>query len=76
MTHLAMGRASGERRIANPVRALRNIWAIWLRRRREAEAAAELMTFSDRALADLGIGRCEIERKVRFPANDQVQASD
>lgn len=46
--------------------ALRDLWSAYQRKRREAEAAAELMTFSDQALADLGIGRCEIAGKVRY----------
>ncbi|HEX7790983.1 MAG TPA: DUF1127 domain-containing protein [Afipia sp.] len=56
-------------------RALRNIWAAWEQRRHEVDAAAELMSFSDRALADFGIGRCEIATRVRYPPN-QLQPSD
>lgn len=37
------------------------------RRHEEREAMKELRTFSDKALQDIGIGRCEIERVVRFP---------
>lgn len=40
------------------------------RRREERDAMKELRTFSDKALQDIGIGRCEIERVVRFPLGD------
>lgn len=69
MTHLTIGTMARASRGGRITDMLRDICAMWLRRHREAEAAAELMTFSDRALADLGIGRCEIEARVRFPAN-------
>ncbi len=69
MTDLIVGRPAHPSRTAAAWRALRSIWAMWIQRRREAEAAAELMRFSDRALADVGIGRCEIEARVRYPVN-------
>ena len=53
---------------AGIVRALRAAWTARWRRRQEREAAAELHALSDYALRDLGIGRCQIDEQVRFPA--------
>lgn len=64
-----IGRPDNGWHIVRIAGALRDLWSAYQRKHREAEAAAELMTFSDRALADLGIGRCEIAGKVRFPEN-------
>lgn len=75
MTDLVMGHPPHPSRTAAAWRALRGIWAMWKQRQYEAEAAAELMSFSDRALADVGIGRCEITARVRYSANHS-QPSD
>ncbi|CAN5449620.1 hypothetical protein BH10PSE11_BH10PSE11_17550 [soil metagenome] len=69
MSHRAVGQPQHSSYLATAGRALRCIRAAWRQRRQEAEAAAELMTFSDRALADVGIGRCEIRSRVRSPEN-------
>lgn len=71
-THI--GRPNDKWHFARIAGALRGLWSAYQHEHREASAAAELMTFSDRALADIGIGRCEIAGKVRFPVNHQAQA--
>ncbi|MFZ5731376.1 MAG: DUF1127 domain-containing protein [Pseudomonadota bacterium] len=42
------------------------------RRRAERKAAAELLSLNDHLLHDIGIGRCEIERAVRYLGDNQV----
>jgi len=69
MTDFIVGQRPHPSRTAAAWRAIRGIFTAWKQRRCEAEAAAELMSFSDRALADVGIGRCEITARVRYPAN-------
>lgn len=76
MTDLIIGDSPHPSRIAAAGRALRGIWAAWKQRRLEAEAAAELMSFSDRTLADVGIGRCEITARVRYSANHTQPSGD
>jgi uncharacterized protein YjiS (DUF1127 family) len=54
-------------------RALRAACTAQWRRRQERQAAAELHALSDYALRDLGIGRCQIDEQVRFPAKRYVR---
>lgn len=51
--------------------SIRSVVARIRRRREEQKATAELLSLSDHLLQDMGIGRCEIERAVRFPADEQ-----
>jgi uncharacterized protein YjiS (DUF1127 family) len=49
-------------------RALRRAYAAYCQRCEEQQAAADLRAMDDYTLRDLGITRCEIDERVRFPA--------
>ena len=53
---------------AGVFRALRTAFTALWRWQRERKAAADLHAMSDYALRDIGIGRCQIDEQVRFPA--------
>ena len=61
MSRTGVARLPGFNLIISAITAL-------IRRREERKAIAELSAFSDKALRDMGIDRCEIERVVRLPA--------
>jgi hypothetical protein len=53
--------------------ALRAAWISLVRKRREHIAAARLRALNDRWLADMGLTRGEIERRVRYRARRVLQ---
>ncbi|OQW55534.1 MAG: hypothetical protein A4S14_12905 [Proteobacteria bacterium SG_bin9] len=61
MSRTGVARLLGFNLIVSAIAAL-------IRRREERKAVAELNAFSDKALRDMGIDRCGIERAVRLPA--------
>lgn len=63
-------------RFGRVLHALQSVWNSCIRRRREIEGAAELMSFSDQWLADIGISRCEIEGRVRFSETLATRSGD
>ena len=54
------------------LRAFRIGYAAQRRWRLERKAAAELHTFNDYALRDLGVSRSQIDQRVRFPARARM----